>query len=203
MQKSSGSFGAKRKWAINSSALLWYHKIWAALATGGSARLATTLRCCIDMARAGATTVCSRSPKMMRLISRLEVCFILNELLLQMLAGKFQGHKLMMIARPARRRQRIVRDSIVTGVAGQIIAPFFSGCSDFAAAVKVEAKLQAARMKAAAPVERLFAAKIVPLHAQDLLVEISIKLTPAVALLRSRPRRSVECIGGHWRESYR
>ena len=66
---------------------------------------------------------------------RLEIVFVLHELLSQMRAGKFQGGKLVMIVRTARCRKRFVADRVVTRRSGRVQR--FSGATDFAVSFEI------------------------------------------------------------------
>src|SRR5207247_5019351 len=83
---------------------------------------------------------------------RLKVRFVLHKLLVQMFTRKFEGYELVMIMRSSRRRQRLVGNSVVTGIAGKIIAPSLSFRTDRAVPVQIQTKLEAMRMERAPPV---------------------------------------------------
>ena len=70
-----------------------------------------------------------------------------------------------MITRVPRRRQWFVGDCVVAGVAREIITARLASCANRAAAIEIQTKLQAVRMKTAAPIERLLGSKIMPLDA--------------------------------------
>src|SRR3954464_302329 len=95
-----------------------------------------------------------------------------------MAARKFQGHKLMMVARLPRRRERLIFDGVKTGAPRNII--FLATIADRTAAFQVETEFNAARVEAQAPVERPARPEIVPLNAHAHAVEIAVKLAPAL-----------------------
>ena len=96
-----------------------------------------------------------------------------------MRARKFQGDKLVVIARMSRRWQRLVGDCVIPGIAWKIIAASMALCANRAAAVEIQTNLKAMRMETASPVECARGPEIVPFDAYAQAIEIAIKLTPA------------------------
>src|SRR4030095_814657 len=84
---------------------------------------------------------------------RLQVRFVLHELLLQMFTRKFERHELMMITRSPRRRERFVADRVIPAIPRRIIAMHFSADSNLAMALQIQTKLKTARMERACTVE--------------------------------------------------
>jgi hypothetical protein len=64
---------------------------------GGSVRLATTLRCCIVIGRAGRDHVLLFLSEKDAANLRFKIGFVLRKLVAQMLARKFERHELVMI----------------------------------------------------------------------------------------------------------
>ena len=110
---------------------------------------------------------------------RVEVRFAIGQLLLQMLARKFQGDELMMVAAPGARpgSGSSVRRSNRRCPEHN---PLASAVADRAPAFHVQAELDAARMKAQAPIERPLRPEIVPFDADPEAVEIAIELPPTL-----------------------
>src|SRR5438093_9029254 len=97
-----------------------------------------------------------------------------------MFARKFQRHESMMITRPARRRQRFVRNGIVAAIARRIITPCATSSADCAVPIEIQTKLQAIWVKSAAPVKRMLGVKVVPLDRDAGLVHVAIQWAPSV-----------------------
>src|SRR6202043_99173 len=112
---------------------------------------------------------------------RLQIGLVLDELLLQMLSRKLECHKLMMIVRLARSRKRLVRDCVVTGISGEVIAGGAAIRGERAPTSQVQTKLHAARVKCASPVKRAARAKVVPLNRDADLIFIPVEGTPTAA----------------------
>src|SRR5256885_769795 len=93
-----------------------------------------------------------------------------------MTVGKFDGDELMMIPRLARRGERLVRDGVISGAAGDVIRALANG----AAARDVQTKLEAMRPKTQAPIQRALGPEVVPLQGHAEPVEIAPELAPAL-----------------------
>src|SRR5450755_1204757 len=98
----------------------------------------------------------------------------------------FQGDEAVTVVRLSRRAQRLVADRIITGAARAVIVRRAAAAADRAAAVEIEAKLDASRPETLGPIERLTRLEIVPLDADSLFLEVPVELLPAVTHVRPR-----------------
>src|SRR5438067_5828845 len=111
---------------------------------------------------------------------RFEIGFVLHELLLQMFSGKFQGDELVMVVRATRCRQPLVPYRVIARITRHIVALPSSNCTDRAVTLQVQTKLEAARMKTAAPIEQTLRAKVMPFNRNPELINIAVKRAPSI-----------------------
>src|SRR5262245_62058410 len=97
-----------------------------------------------------------------------------------MVTREFERHKLVMIVCTPGRGQWPVSNSVITAIAGQIIAARAVSFANGSASVEIETKLQAIGMKGASPVKGTRNTKIVPLDCDTNLVDVAIQGTPSV-----------------------
>ena len=86
----------------------------------------------------------------------------------------------MMVVRAARCRQLFVPDCVIARITRHIVALLSPTCADRAMALQVQTKLEAARMKTAAPIERTHRAKVMPFNRDAELIDIAIQRAPSI-----------------------
>src|SRR5438874_12903713 len=89
----------------------------------------------------------------------------------------------MMVVRSSRCRQVFVADCIIASITRHIVALLTPNCADRAMALQVQTKLEAARMKTAAPIERTLRAKVMPFDCDAELIDIAIQWAPSIFYL--------------------
>src|SRR5256714_15273621 len=97
-----------------------------------------------------------------------------------MFSRKFQGNELVMIVRATRGRQLFVPYGVIARITRHIVALPSSNCADRAVPLQVQTKLEAARMKTAAPIERTLGAKVMPFHRDPELIDIAVERAPSI-----------------------
>src|SRR5437660_1776943 len=97
-----------------------------------------------------------------------------------MFSRKFQGDELMMVVRAARCRQLLVPYCVIARITRHIVALPSSNCTDRAVSLQVQTKLEAARMKTAAPIERTLRAKVMPFDRDPELINIAVERAPSI-----------------------
>src|SRR5436305_11288114 len=86
----------------------------------------------------------------------------------------------MMVVRAARCRQLFVPDCVIARITRHIVALLSPTCADRAMALQVQTKLEAARMKTSAPIERTHRAKVMPFNCDAELIDIAIQRAPSI-----------------------
>ena len=95
-----------------------------------------------------------------------------------MLTREFQGNELMMVPCPARSRQRLIRQRVITSAARNIIS--LGPLPDSTTPFHVQAEFNATRAEARSPIERSLCLEIVPFNTDPEAIEVSIQLSPTL-----------------------
>ena len=86
----------------------------------------------------------------------------------------------MMVVRAARCRQLLVPYCVIARITRHIVALPSSNCTDRAVTLQVQTKLEAARMKTAAPIERTLRPKVMPFNRNPELINIAVERAPSI-----------------------
>jgi hypothetical protein len=115
-----------------------------------------------------------------------------------MLSRKFQGDELVMVMRSARCRQPLVPYCVIARITRHVVTLPSSNCTNRAVSLQVQTKLEAARMKTAAPIERTIRTKVMPFDRDPELIDIAVErapsifnLTPSIDLGRASGNHSI------------